>query len=187
MSKNKEWSFVSNEPELLNLFGGWGDRNKVKMTEQHLNAKQSNMQMPTLDVGKIFLDEIKKFHSIEGGFNIEKIRDLIINVVGVNLNCQFFVVTTPWNNLKSFTFYSPITQEGFQKFASIIRGNLELGKRGTPDNPQPYWVWNTLTVDGLENVEKMGPPVLVEYGGQQYFDYLVNFFIKTKNPIFVKQ
>jgi hypothetical protein len=186
MSKNKEWSFVSNEPELLNLFGGWGDRSKKQMTEQHLTTKPLNMEPPTLDVGKIFLDEIKKFHNIENGFNIEKIRDLIINVVGVNLNCQVFVVNTPWNNLKTFTFFSPISQEGFQKFASIIRGNLELGKRGTPDNPQPYWEWNTLTVDGLENVETMGPPVLVEYNGKQYFDYLVNFFFKTKNPMFVK-
>jgi hypothetical protein len=83
-----------------------------------------------------------------------------------------------------FTCYSPITQEGFQKFASLIRGNLKLGEQGTPKNPQPYWTWNTLTVDGLENVERMGPPVLVEYNGIQYFNYLVNFFTKHNNPLF---
>jgi hypothetical protein len=185
MSNNKEWSFTSNEPELLHLFGGWGNRNNKQISVEDLTAKTNleNIEIPTLDVGGIFLDEIKKFHKIEYGFNIQKIRDLFINIAGVNLNCQLFIVNTPWNHLKSFTFYSPITQEGFHKFASIIRGNLKLGERGIPENPQPYWVWNTLTVDGLERVENMGPPCLVEYNGKQYFDYLVNFFFKEKNPI----
>lgn len=184
MNKNDGWSFTSNEPELVNIFGNWNNRNKTQINNQNLYANSDNVEFKPLDVGKIFLDEIKKFHTIESGFNIEKIRDMIINVVGINLNCQFFIVTTPWNNLKTFTCYSPITPEGFQKFASIIRGNLRLGKLGTPEKPQPYWEWNSLTVDGLENVERMGPPVLVEHNGNQYFDYLVNFFFKEKNPIF---
>ena len=184
MNKNDGWSFTSNEPELVNIFGDWNNRNKKQISSQDLQAKPQNFEPTPLDVGKIFLDEIKKFHNIENGFNIEKIRDMIINVVGINLNCQCLIITTPWNNLKTFTCYSPITPEGFQKFAALIRGNLKLGEQGTPQNPHPYWSWNTLTVDGLENVERMGPPVLVEYNGKQYFDYLVNFFSKDKNPIF---
>jgi hypothetical protein len=186
MKNNEGWSFTSNEPDLVKMFGDWGDRSSKQIQSNNLYAKSEPIQPSALDVGQIFLDEIKKFHTIEGGFKIQKLRDLFINVVGVNLNCQSFIVTTPWDNLKSFTFYSPITQEGFQKFASIIRGNMHLGKRGTPNNPQPYWSWNTLTVDGLENVELMGPPVLVEYNGRDYYDYLVNFFFKEKNHIFKK-
>ena len=186
MSKNDGWSFTSNEPELVKMFGNWENRSSKQIQTSDLYAKTEHINNQLLDVGKIFLDEIKKFHTIEEGFNIEKIRDIVVNVHGVNLNCQLFLVTTPWHNLKTFTFYSPITQEGFQKFASIIRGNLHLGKQGTLQNPQPYWTWNTLTVDGLENVEKMGPPILVEYNGKEYFDYLVNFFFKEKNHILIK-
>jgi hypothetical protein len=184
MKNNEHWSFTSNEPELVNIFGNWNNREKQQINTKDLYTKSQSFEPKALDVGQIFLDEIKKFHTIEHGFNIEKIRDIIINVVGVNLNCQCLIITTPWNNLKTFTCYSPITQEGFQKFASLIRGNLKLGKQGTPQNPQPYWTWNTLTVDGLENVERMGPPVLVEYNGIQYFNYLVNFFTKHNNPLF---
>jgi hypothetical protein len=184
MKNNEHWSFTSNEPELVNIFGNWNNREKQQINTKDLYTKSQSFEPKALDVGQIFLDEIKKFHTIEHGFNIEKIRDIIINVVGVNLNCQCLIITTPWNNLKTFTCYSPITQEGFQKFASLIRGNLKLGEQGTPQNPQPYWTWNTLTVDGLENVERMGPPVLVEYNGIQYFNYLVNFFTKHNNPLF---
>ena len=184
MKNNEHWSFTSNEPELVNIFGNWNNREKQQINTKDLYTKSQSFEPKALDVGQIFLDEIKKFHTIEHGFNIEKIRDIIINVVGVNLNCQCLIITTPWNNLKTFTCYSPITQEGFQKFASLIRGNLKLGEQGTPQNPQPYWTWNTLTVDGLENVERMGPPVIVEYNGIQYFNYLVNFFTKHNNPLF---
>ena len=184
MKNNEHWSFTSNEPELVNIFGNWNNRETQQINTKDLYTKSQSFEPKALDVGQIFLDEIKKFHTIEHGFNIEKIRDIIINVVGVNLNCQCLIITTPWNNLKTFTCYSPITQEGFQKFASLIRGNLKLGEQGTPQNPQPYWTWNTLTVDGLENVERMGPPVLVEYNGIQYFNYLVNFFTKHNNPLF---
>lgn len=184
MKNNEHWSFTSNEPELVNIFGNWNNREKQQINTKDLYTKSQSFEPKALDVGQIFLDEIKKFHTIEHGFNIEKIRDIIINVVGVNLNCQCLIITTPWNNLKTFTCYSPITQEGFQKFASLIRGNLKLGEQGTPQNPQPYWTWNTLTVDGLENVKGMGPPVLVEYNGIQYFNYLVNFFTKHNNPLF---
>jgi hypothetical protein len=184
MKNNEHWSFTSNEPELVNIFGDWNKREKQQINTKDLYTKSQSFEPKPLDVGKIFLDEIKKFHTIEHGFNIEKIRDIIINVVGVNLNCQCLIITTPWNDIKMFTCYSPITQEGFQKFASLIRGNLKLGEQGTPKNPQPYWTWNTLTVDGLENVERMGPPVLVEYNGIQYFNYLVNFFTKHNNPLF---
>lgn len=186
MKNNEHWSFTSNEPELVNIFGNWNNREKQQINTKDLYTKSQSFEPKALDVGQIFLDEIKKFHTIEHGFNIEKIRDIIINVVGVNLNCQCLIITTPWNNLKTFTCYSPITQEGFQKFASLIRGNLKLGEQGTPQNPQPYWTWNTLTVDGLENVERMGPPVLVEYNGIQYFNYLVNFFTKHNNPLLHK-
>ena len=186
MKNNEHWSFTSNEPELVNIFGNWNNREKQQINTKDLYTKSQSFEPKALDVGQIFLDEIKKFHTIEHGFNIEKIRDIIINVVGVNLNCQCLIITTPWNNLKTFTCYSPITQEGFQKFASLIRGNLKLGEQGTPKNPQPYWTWNTLTVDGLENVERMGPPVLVEYNGIQYFNYLVNFFTKHNNPLLHK-
>lgn len=183
MSENKEWNLNSGEPELFNYFGQW-EKRKTAPNGAYNSASLYKLEDITIpepeDVGSIFLRELKKNHTIEDGFSIKKVQDLIISVESSNVDCQMLIIKTPWDKPKQFIAYSPKTPEGFQKFASKIRGGLKLGEQGTPSKPQPYWSWNTLTVDGLDSVETMGPPIMVEYMGNQYFDYLANFFKRGK-------
>ncbi len=185
--KSKEWNLNSGEPELLKMFGRWDKRkdipqDKVGATDT-LNRREFEIPKE-INTGDILLKEIKKFHSIQDGFTLEKIRDISVDVRGNVLNMQLLVAKTPWKDLPNFFIYSPISQEGFQKIATIIRGELKLGKHGTMQNPEPFWSWNTLTVDGLEKVETMGQPVMVEFKGKQYFDFLSNFFKRENSPLF---
>jgi hypothetical protein len=181
---NTEWTLNSGFPEAMKSFVGWESRAKEsEIINKPLIAKEYNNEPTTLDVGAIFLEELKKHHAIENGFTITKLQDIIINLEGSNFNCQLFIVKTPWNQLPSFSFYSPIDKEGFSKFASKVRGGLQIGKQGTIQNPQPLWTWNTLTIDGLEEVDKNGPPVYVEMNGKVHYAYLKSFFLKSNNPL----
>jgi hypothetical protein len=184
---SKEWNLNSGEPELFNYFGRWQKREDTPQekvgSSESLYAKKIE-EISEINIGEILLKEIKKFHTIEDGFSIEKMRDISVDVNGNVLNMQLLLIKTPWHELPSFVAYSPITQEGFQKIAGIINGGITLGKRGTMQNPEPYWSWNTLVVDGLDKVEKMGQPVMVEYNGKRYFDFLTNFFKRETTPIF---
>jgi len=182
---SKEWNLNSGEPELFNYFGKWEKRKETPISKPDvvLYRKEDVVNNEPENVGSIFLREIQKHHSIESGFSIEKIQDLFISVDGVKIDCQLLVIKTPWNNIKRLTAYSPKTQEGFQQFLSKMKGKLQLGKQGTPQNPEPFWSWNTLKPEGLDEIEKLGPPVLVEYEGNQYFDYLSNFFKSTTTKL----
>lgn len=175
---SKEWNLNSGEPDLFKHFGRWEKRKETQISnpEVVLYRKEDAINTEPENVGSIFLREIQKHHRIESGFSIEKIQDLFISVDSVKIDCQLLVINTPWINIKRFIAYSPKTQEGFQQFLSKMKGKLQLGKQGTIQNPEPFWSWNTLKPDGLDEIEKLGPPVLVEYNGNQYFDYLSNFF-----------
>jgi hypothetical protein len=184
---NKEWNLNSGFPEAMKSFGGWSSREtENSFVNKPIYRKEEDFNTHIqIDVGQIFLNELKKYHNIEDGFVIDKKQDMIVSVDGSNFNCQLFIVKTPWRELPMFPFYSPKDQEGFIKFASKIRGSITLGKQGTIENPEPYWSWNTLTIDGLEQVDKNGPPILVEYNNKEYFGYLEMFFSKNKNPLIV--
>lgn len=181
---DKEWTLNSGFPESMKSFGSWESRkNQTDIANKPIYRKEEPQKSIAIDVGQIFLDELKKHHRIENGFQIVKLQDIIINIDGSNFQCQLFSVKTPWKELPSFTFYSPKDNEGFTKFASKIRGQLVIGKQGSIDNPQPYWTWNTLTIDGLEQVEKNGPPICVDYHSNTYYGYLASFFTKENNPL----
>lgn len=186
MSSN-EWNLNSGEPELFNYFGRWDKRKEIPQekvgSSNSLYAKKIE-DIQEINIGDILLKELRKFHTIEEGFSIQKIRDISIEVNGNVLNMQLLAVKTPWIELPNFIAYSPISQEGFQKIAGIISGGITLGKQGTMQNPEPYWSWNTLVVDGLDKVETMGQPVMVEYNGKRYFDFLSNFFKRQTSQLF---
>ena len=178
MSVDKEWNLNSGEPELFKYFGRWEKRkeNPISNPEVVLYKKEDVVNSEPENIGSILLRELHKYHNIQSGFFINKAQDIFINIDGVKVDCQLLVITTPWNNIKRFVAYSPKTQEGFQQFLFKMKGKIQLGKQGTPQNPEPLWSWNTLKPEGIDEIEKLGPPVLVEYSGNQYFDYLSNFF-----------
>lgn len=184
---SKEWNLNSGEPELLKMFGRWEKRKDVPHDKAGVSdsLQRREIEIPKeINIGQVILDEIKKFHQIENGFSLEKIRDISVDINGNVINMQLLLVKTPWKELPTFFIYSPINKEGFEKIASIISGGVKLDIKGSMQNPQPFWVWNTLTVDGLDKVEQMGQPVMVELNGKRYFDFLSNFFKKENSQLF---
>ena len=184
---DNEWNLNSGEPKLFDYFGRW-DKRKETPSQNNPEVKLYKKEDLTFNsesenVGDVFLRELNKHHNLEIGFSIQKIQDIIIMLDDSKMDCQLFSVNTPWNDIKRFVVYSPKDNEGFKKILSKMRGKVQLGEQGTPQNPQPYWSWNTLEGEGLDKIETLGPPVMVEYMGAQYFDYLSNFFKKGSTKI----
>ncbi len=186
-----EWKPLDGEPDLFKMFGRWDKRAGVESTSVGSGSLvplddlsdgarlkyTKNIEPPKpSDVGDIFLEELRKHHTIDVGFAIKKINNITINYQDSIVDCQLLQVTTPWESPSVFYVYSPTNESGFNKFAAAIRGPLALGKQGSIQNPQPFWSWDTRTIDGLETVPKNGPPVMVEYMGVSYIDYLAAFF-----------
>lgn len=193
--EGNEWKPLDGEPDLFKMFGRWDKRSDISPKEAGSGSlvhfdnltdvdkekyTKYNKSIQMKDIGDIFLSELKKHHNIQEGFSIKKIQDLVIKVDDSNIGVQLLTVYTPWDFLKWFTVYSPIDDVGFAKFAAKIRGTKTVGVRGTMDKPQPFWSWDSTTVEGLDDVPVKGPPVLVEINGFQMYDYLSAFFNSNK-------
>ena len=98
MSSN-EWNLNSGEPELFKYFGRWDKRKDVPQekagTSETLYAKKVE-EFQEINIGDILLKELRKYHTIEEGFSIQKMRDISVDVNGNALNMQLLSVKTPW-------------------------------------------------------------------------------------------
>ena len=142
--------------------------------EQHTQAPQD-----TVDVGKVFLDELKKHHQLEAGFDIEKITNIETLVDDVKIMCQLLIVRTPWKNPQWFSVFSPVDGDGFTKIFSKITaqsGPRVVGEQGTMEKPQPYWSWDMTASASSPHVDTQGPPVIVEVNGKTLYGHLADFF-----------